>query len=160
MIDSILENERKIQKELSFATRNIFKFQEMRGIVFKLSLVWIGKVFKALQSLQKNLVLILIHYLVKSSRSIEFLGRYWNFLTQYISRLVNKTNRFVFSRSLKNKLGQKIAFPAQNMKESTRREAYCYESRSFHMFWPPIVLNCQNCYRFKSLNICWEFNFP
>ena len=47
MIDSILENERKIQKELSFATRNIFKFQEMGGIVFKLSLVWIGKVFKA-----------------------------------------------------------------------------------------------------------------
>ena len=49
MIDSILENEKKIQKELSFATRNIFKFQEMRGIVLKLSLVWIGRVAKVLK---------------------------------------------------------------------------------------------------------------
>ena len=46
MVDSILENERKNKEKLGFATRNIFKFPMMRGIFFKLSLVWIGKVLK------------------------------------------------------------------------------------------------------------------
>ena len=59
MIDSILENERKIRKELSFATRNIFKFQEMKGIVLKLSLVWIGRVAKVLKYIcLKNLFVL------------------------------------------------------------------------------------------------------
>lgn len=44
MVDAILENEAKIQNELSLATKNIFKFPIMRGIVFKLSMAWIGRV--------------------------------------------------------------------------------------------------------------------